>query len=165
MKQFYFVNLLLLLYFALLYFGLRVDIDRILRKKHSKTYIRKKKKGFWNYWGYRQIHSEHPMGSLYSINKIYLASLVTFAVMVLFTGYWAFMRIPVTCAAIAFTGIGTWCGMSASARRFQAEYGRKFVLYEKGSSWPKRPDSSILELLINLVPLLFIYVSNLSFAA
>lgn len=71
MLAYYFLTLLFLVLLAIIYFIFRGGVQTWLRmkKRLSKTHIRKLKKGVKNFWWYQALHAETGMGLLYPLNK------------------------------------------------------------------------------------------------
>ena len=71
MLAYYFQTLLFLVLLAIIYFIFRGGVQTWLRmkKRLSKTHIRKLKKGKKNFWWYQALHDEVGIGLLYPLNK------------------------------------------------------------------------------------------------
>ena len=55
--NYYTYNIICAIFAVFLYISFRFGVDSYLRvNKNSKTFIRKNKKGFLNYWFYKKIH-------------------------------------------------------------------------------------------------------------
>lgn len=86
--MFYGATILIVLFNLSIYFAFRGSIGDFLRyNKMSKTNIRKNKKGFKNYWFYRDINKIKPLGWVYYGNIIYLFLTLFYTVLALALGY------------------------------------------------------------------------------
>ena len=86
--MFYGVSILIVLYNLALFFNFRDGISDYLRlNKMSKTNIRKNKKGFKNYWFYRDINKIKSLGWMYYANIIYFIMTLVYTILGLSLGY------------------------------------------------------------------------------
>ena len=150
--MFYFCTILLILFHIFSYALFRSGIyDSLRLSKVSKTYIRKHRKGMANYWLYNEIHKEHPLGTGYTINLVFLAVLCMFALLSVGFSYLVFLRIPLASLSTLLCVIELpWFVWIARVDAL-TDYGRPFVL------WAKRRDnrgyySSLLILFAWIIP-------------
>lgn len=67
--NFYIYNLICAMVALFIYTSFRISINSYLRiNKNSKTYIRKSKKGFLNYWIYKKINDDIRLGYIFYLN-------------------------------------------------------------------------------------------------
>lgn len=80
--NFYIYNIICAIVAIFIYISFRVSITSYLRvNKNSKTYITKNKKGFLNYWIYKQINDDVKLGHVFYLN-IYLLTLTLLYVVI-----------------------------------------------------------------------------------
>ena len=157
--MFYFLNIVIVLYNLLLYGMFRSGIHDYLRlSKMSKTNIKKKTKGFWNYWLYVAVNREKPFGVLYYLNILYFFTGILFSVLALSIGFITALQPVVTAIGIILCVVQIPSMFLASMYSDKAEYGRYFVL------WAKRREqqtyhSSIVMMFPWIVTAVFIWAS------
>lgn len=80
--SFYAYNIICAVFAVFIYISFRFGVDSYLRvNKNSKTFIKKNKKGYLNYWFYKKIHAEVGLGRLYTLNiLIFILTIVYFFV-------------------------------------------------------------------------------------
>ena len=67
--NFYIYNLICAMFALFIYTSFRMSIHSYLRiNRNSKTYIRKSKKGFLNYWIYKKINDDVRLGYIFYLN-------------------------------------------------------------------------------------------------
>ena len=86
--MFYFFMIVIAFYNLLLYAIFRSGIYSYLRlSKMSKTYIKKNRKGFINYWLYYSINKQNSLGILYGLNLTFIIATVAFIIFTITVGY------------------------------------------------------------------------------
>lgn len=157
--MFYFINIIIALYGLLLYAVFRGGVYDYLRvRKMSKTYIRKSMKGFKNYWFYRLIHRENPMGLLYYLNILFFGAILLFVTVALLLGYVKSMRLVIFALSIVVCVIEIPAVWFSSAANYQAEFGKPFVLWVREKKTGKCR-SSLVDAFSWLVSVFLIYLS------
>ena len=103
--NFYVCNIICAVFAIFLYVSFRFGVDSYLRvNKNSKTFIRKSKKGYANYWLYKKIHSEIGLGHIYTLNLFLLILTVTYFCLVICLGWANFLSLPIAiCNALLCT--------------------------------------------------------------
>ncbi len=159
--MFYTMNFFLLVLFLIELAFLRSGIYAKLRlSKRSKTYIRKNSKGFLNYWTYKQINAEEPLGVIYYLNIAYLLCFVIFALVALGLGFLEVMKLPILVISAATAVVGMVCTIYASVYSSRADYGTGFVLLAQAKNQPKgKLFSSLGVWLFTAAPFLIIYLN------
>lgn len=143
--MFYVINLTIVAFSIFMYMMFRSGIYSYLRlSKTSKTYIRKNRKGFSNYWFYTKIHKEHSLGIMYYLNFIFLFGLLLFSLPTLCLGYLEFMRLPIIILSIMLAVIEVISSSIAIYYDTIEEFGTPFVLWQK-SKFMKRYTSSLID--------------------
>ena len=67
--NFHIYNVICSMVALFIYVSFRFGVDSYLRiNKNSKTYIRKNKKGYMNYWIYKKINDEVGLGYIFHLN-------------------------------------------------------------------------------------------------
>ena len=119
-------------YNLLLYTFFRSGIYSYLRlSKMSKTYIKKNRKGFINYWLYHSINKQHSLGILYGLNLIFLTMTVAFILFAITLGYIRILQPILFVFAILLCIIEIPCTIIASIHSNTEDYGRPFVFLAK----------------------------------
>lgn len=130
--MFYFLQIVIVLYNLLLYALFRGGIYHYLRlSKMSKTNIRKNQKDFADYWLYRSIHRQHPMGALYALNLVYLIATISCSVIVLAIGFIDTLQTFVWILSLVLCLIEIPAMAITSVYDCKAEFGQPFVLLRK----------------------------------
>lgn len=77
-----------------LYISFRFGVEHYLRyTKNSKTFIRKNKQGFLNYWFYCKMRSE--LKIFYNLNAALLPLTLVFTILTVSLGWLSFMQLPI----------------------------------------------------------------------
>ncbi len=129
---FYFFMIVIAFYNFWLYTVFRIGIYSYLRlSKMSKTYIKKNRKGFINYWLYHSIHKQNSLGHLYSLNLTFLIATVSFLLLAITLGYIRAMQPILLTFSILLCVIEIPCTIIASIHSNNEDYGKPFVLLAK----------------------------------
>lgn len=130
--MFYFLSIVILFYNLLLYASFRSGIYDYLRSaKMSKSNIRKKRKGFKNYWLYQSIHKERPLGVLYGLNYLFFIVTVLYSVLALALGFLKAFQPFLFGLSILLCWIEIPSTVIASVHRCNEEFGKPFVWLAK----------------------------------
>lgn len=157
--MFYFFNIVIVLYNLLLYAIFRGGVYDYLRlSKMSKTNIRKKRKGFWNYWLYLTVNREKPLGALFYLNILFFFTSIVFSGFTLCLGFIEVLGPLVTALAILLCAVQIPSMFLASIYSDKEEYGRCFVLLAKRKA-NRSYHSSLLTLFPWVVTVVFIWCS------
>ena len=157
--MFYFLHILIVFYNLFLYFVFRDGIYHYLRlTKMSKSYIKKKQKGYANYWLYRSIHRQHPMGILYRLNLVFLAATIICSVLIVALGFIKALQPFVLFVSLVLCLIEIPAMAIFSFYDCKAEFGQGFVLFRKRKE-SNGYYSSLFMILPWCVTAVWIYVS------
>ena len=130
--MFYFLQVIIVLYNLFLYAIFRGGIYQYLRlSKMSKTNIRKNQKDFADYWLYRSIHRQHPMGILYGLNLVFLMATISCSAIILVAGFIKVLQPFVWGISLILCLIEIPAVAIASFYDCKAEFGPSFVLLRK----------------------------------
>lgn len=89
MVTFYFLIWCFLLYLCIIYPFIRMAIKKMLRQRQiSKTTIKRSLTGFKNFWWYEKLHTEHNLGIVYRINKVFVTIMAVSVVLQCLLGWW-----------------------------------------------------------------------------
>lgn len=133
--DFYTCNLILSFFALLICFMFRFGVDDYLRyTKNSKTYIRKSKKGFVNFWFYKRMHSEKRMGYVFYLNILLLGLTPAYVLLAVSCGWIEIMQIPVSILSIALCIVQVPSIIFSNIYLSLEAYGVKLVLLKKFSS-------------------------------
>ena len=94
--SFYGWNIICAIFALFIYISFRWGVDSYLRVgKNSKTFIRKNKKGFLNYWLYKKINSELGLGRIYYLNIFLLVLTLLYCGTVFILGWIELLSLPI----------------------------------------------------------------------
>lgn len=94
--NFYALNIAYAFICLFIYVSFRMGIGSYLRyKKNSKTFIRKNKNGFLNYWTYKKLHKEINLGYVYYLNLILVILTPIYFLVAISFGWSDLMRLPI----------------------------------------------------------------------
>ena len=97
----------------------------------SKTYIKKNRKGFINYWLYYSINKQNSLGILYGLNLIFLIATFTFMVFVITLGFIEALQSILIVFSIVLCIIEIPCVIIASIHSNIEDYGKPFIFLAK----------------------------------
>ena len=100
--NFYVYNIICAMVALYIYISFRISITSYLRiNKNSKTYIKKSKKGFLNYWIYKQIHDDVQLGYIFYLNISVLVLTLVYVFLSVCFGWIKVLNLPIAiCNAI-----------------------------------------------------------------
>ena len=76
--SFHICNVICSIIALFIYISFRFGVDSYLRvNKNSKTYIRKSKKGYLNYWTYKKINEDIGLGNIFHLNVFLFMALLS----------------------------------------------------------------------------------------
>lgn len=161
--NFYAYNIICAIFAVFLYMSFRFGVDSYLRvNKNSKTFIRKNKKGYLNYWFYKKINSEIGLGHIYTLNIFLLILTATYFCLAICLGWAKFFSIPISiCNALL-------CTVQIPAIIFSDiywnldNYKKKFVIIAKNKAG--RGFHSSFYAIVQVIGLLAFAIYNISMA-
>lgn len=157
--MFYFFMIVIAFYNLLLYAIFRSGIYSYLRlSKMSKTYIKKNRKGFINYWLYHSINKQNSLGVLYGLNLTFLIATITFMIFAITLGYIKVMQPILFALSIVLCIIEIPCAIIASIHSNNEDYGKPFVFLAKRKHI-RGYTSSLIDWLSWSITAIFIYLS------
>ena len=157
--MFYFFMIVIAFYNLLLYAIFRSGIYSYLRlSKMSKTYIKKNRKGFINYWLYHSINKQNSLGVLYGLNLTFLIATITFMIFAITLGYIKILQPILFALSIVLCIIEIPCAIIASIHSNSEDYGKPFVFLAKRKHI-RGYTSSLIDWLSWSITALFIYLS------
>ena len=146
-------------YNLLIYAIFRSGIYSYLRlSKMSKTYIKKNRKGFINYWLYHSINKQNSLGVLYGLNLAFLIATITFMIFAITLGYIKVMQPILFALSIVLCIIEIPCAIIASIHSNNEDYGKPFVFLAKRKHI-RGYTSSLIDWLSWSITAIFIYLS------
>ena len=100
--NFYVCNIICAMVALYIYISFRISITSYLRiNKNSKTYIKKSKKGFLNYWIYKQINDDVQLGYIFYLNISVLVLTLVYVFLSVCFGWIKILNLPIAiCNAI-----------------------------------------------------------------
>ena len=155
------LNLILLMLGLYVYIFFRCGVYAYCRmSKMSKTYIRKNRKGYSNYWLYSRLHKKNDLGALYYLNLVYLFCLSAF--LIAFPFSWvSLFRIPVMVIGILLGAASIPVFIISLIYRNIESVGQAFVFFKvyKEYNGRSRSFATVLDWLVAFVPLaLYIFL-------
>ena len=157
--MFYFLHFIIVLYNILIYALFRGGITEYMRRlRISKSYIKKNKKGFLNYWFYRDINKDRPIGAVYYLNIIYLSLTAVYSLLAIVFGYMTALKPLLLILSIIICVLQIPAGIFDSVQNCMIEYNKPFVLIakKKGHTYYY---SSLFDMLSWCITAVFIYAS------
>ncbi len=124
----------------------------------SKSNIKKNRKGVLNYWLYRMINKQTPLGILYFLNYVFLIFTVVFTVLAIAVGFIKMFRPIVFVCSILLCLIEIPSTMLASIYSNKMEYGKSFVFLAK-RKYTRGYCSSLIDMFSWVITAMFIYLS------
>ena len=99
---FYVYNIICAMVALYIYISFRISMTSYLRiNKNSKTYIKKSKKGFLNYWIYKQINDDVQLGYIFYLNISVLVLTLVYVFLSVCFGWIKVLNLPIAiCNAI-----------------------------------------------------------------
>ena len=100
--NFYVFNIICAMVALHIYISFRISITSYLRiNKNSKTYIKKSKKGFLNYWTYKKINDDLRLGYIFYLNIAMLTLTLVYVFLSVCLGWIKVFNLPIAiCNAI-----------------------------------------------------------------
>ena len=130
--MFYFLMVAIAFYNLLLYAIFRDGIYSYLRlSKMSKTYIKKNRKGFINYWLYHSINKQNSLGILYGLNLAFFIATISFMLFAITLGYIRGLQPILFVFSVVLCVIEIPCMIIASIHSNKEDYGKPFVFLAK----------------------------------
>ena len=130
--MFYFFMVVIAFYNLLLYSIFRGGIYSYLRlSKMSKTYIKKNRKGFINYWLYHSINKQNSLGILYGLNLAFFIATISFMLFAITLGYIRGLKLILLAFSVVLCVIEIPCVIIADIHEKKANYGKPFVFLAK----------------------------------
>ena len=146
-----FINAIALFFYLLMYFTFRDGV-----KIACRISLKKKLKGFKNYWWFESLRKIKHLGRFYVINKIFVCLYALAVIVTVPLSFFASFRVVV----IAFNVIigtalipMTLFGVIKSNKK---EFGRSFVWLKIRTDGTKKLYSSVLDICCSLLPIFFI---------
>ena len=157
--MFYFLIIIIALYNLLLYANFRSGIYSYLRlSKMSKTYIKKNRKGFINYWLYHSINKQNSIGILYVLNLVFFITTAAFLLFAITLGYIKVLQPILLSFSTLLCVIEIPCVIIASIHSNIEDYGQPFIVFAKRKYF-RGYTSSLIDWLSWLMTAFLIYLS------
>ena len=140
--NFYVCNIICAMVALYIYISFRISITSYLRvNKNSKTYIKKSKKGFLNYWIYKHINDDVRLGYIFYLNISMLVLTLVYVFISVCFGWIKVLNLPIAicnailCAAqipaIIFSDM--YCNLEYYKKKFVIL--AKNITYNKDNQW------------------------------
>lgn len=155
--DFYWLNILLSFFAAILYASFRSGIYAYLRlSKNSKTFIKKSKKGFLNFWFYKKLKRE--LGYAYHLNLTLFFGTVAYTLIALSLAWIEILHLPIAIIYALLCTLQITTQIFSDINYNKHEYGTPFILWRKGKAGRVR--SSIQDIIV-IIGLIAFAVSNI----
>lgn len=133
--NFYAYNIICSAFAVFIYITFRLGVNSYLRvHKNSKTFIRKNKKGYSNYWLYKKLHAEVGLGYVYTLNLLLLILTVVYVFSVVFLGWAEFFSMPIAICNAALCIAQIPAILFSDVYWNLEHYEKRFVILEKHKS-------------------------------
>ena len=161
--NFHIYNVICSMVALFIYISFRFGVDSYLRvNKNSKTYIRKNKKGYLNYWIYKKINEDIGLGHIFYLNVFLLVLTPLYSIVSICFGWVDLLAVPIAVCNV----ILCICQIPAiifSDTYWNLEYyKKKFVILTKSKSG--RGFHSSFYMIFEILGLLAFAVYNISLA-
>ncbi len=133
--NFYPYNIICSAFAVFVYVTFRMGVNSYLRvHKNSKTFIRKNKKGYSNYWLYNKLHAEVGLGYIYTLNILLIVLTAVYLFSVVCLGWAEFFSIPIATCNAALCAVQIPAILFSDVYWNLEHYGKRFVMLEKNKS-------------------------------
>ncbi len=150
--DFYLLNILLSFVSVGLYVSFRIGVNPYLRlNKISKNFIKKKTKGFRNYWFYSSLKQE--LGYIYYLNFILISGTVTYLLLAVTLGWSKVLHFPIATLNALLCTVQIPALIFSDINCNKDEYGTPFIIWRKSRSG--RWYSSIQDIIVILALIAF----------
>ena len=157
--MFYWMQIIFSLYSLLMYAIFRGGIYSHLRlRKISKTAIERNRKGFRNYWLYRDIQKNYGLGFIYGLNMTYFWGWLVHLSMALLAIAFSWLELPLFICSCLLCLLEIPAVIFASVNENRAEFGNAFVLLAMTKETGKL-NSSLIDLFSWVFPIVLVYLS------
>ena len=99
--------------------------------KNSKSYIRKSKKGYLNFWIYKKIHAEVKLGYVFYLNAFLLSLTLIYTVTAVGFGWIKALRLPIAICNLLLCAVQIPAAVFSEIYNNLEEYGKRLVLLTK----------------------------------
>ena len=161
--NFYVYNVICAMVAIYIYISFRISITSYLRvNKNSKTYIKKSKKGFLNYWTYKKINDDVQLGYIFYLN---ISMLVLTLVYVFLSGYFGWAKIlylPIAICNVLLCIVQIPAIIFSDVYWNLENYNKKFVVLERNKGY--RGFHSSFYAIIGILGILVFAIYNMCLA-
>jgi hypothetical protein len=150
--------------FALIIYGLfRCSVYSYLRvKRKSRTFIRKSKNGYLNYWIYKEINDNVGLGYVFYLNILLLALTLLYFLLAVALGWIGFLSLPIAICNVMLCIVQVPSIIFSDIYSNLELYKKKFVLFAIPPTGGRRRSS--LSVIFMAGSLLFFAVYNIYLA-
>lgn len=133
--NFHIYNVICAMVAIFIYISFRVSITSYLRvSKNSKTYIKKSKKGFLNYWIYKQINNDIQLGNIFHLNISLLILTLLYVVLSVCFGWIKILSLPIAICNVILCVAQIPAIMFSDIYWNLENYKKKFVILAKNKA-------------------------------
>ena len=130
--NFYIYNIICAMIAIFIYTSFRVSVNCHLRiNKHSKTYIKKSKKGFLNYWIYRKINNDCRLRYIFYLNIALLLVTLIYVFLSVCFGWAEIFHLPIAVCNVVLCVLQIPAIIFSDISWNLENYKRKFVIFIK----------------------------------
>ena len=150
--DFYLLNILLSFISVGLYASFRIGVKPYLKlNKISKSFIKKRTKGFRNYWFYSSLKQE--LGYVYYLNIILISGTATYSLLAVTLGWSEVLHFPIAVLNALLCTIQISALIFSDISCNKDEYGTPFIIWRKSRSGRGR--SSVQDIIAILALIAF----------
>ncbi len=133
--NFYIYNLICAMFALFIYTSFRTSIHSYLRiNRNSKTYIRKSKKGFLNYWIYKKINYDVRLGYIFYLNISLLILTLLYVFFSVCFGWIKILSLPIAICDVMLCAAQIPAIVFSDVYWNLEYYQKKFVILAKKKS-------------------------------
>ena len=159
---FYLLNLFYAFFGIFNYIGFRIGVTAYLRhRKRSKTFIKKSKKGFANYWFYKKLHGELDLGAIYYLNLLLLIFTPMHFAFTVSCGWSDSFRFPIAVVSTVLCAVQIPSVVICQIYENYEQYGQAFVLLRRRENMGY--DSSLVYL-VEIMAMIAFVIYNFTIA-
>ena len=134
--NFYVYNIICAIVAIYIYISFRISITSYLRvNKNSKTYIKKSKKGFLNYWTYKKIKDDLRLGYIFYLNIAMLTLTLVYAFLSVCFGWIKILNLPIAICNVLLCIVQIPASIFSDMYWNLEHYKKKFVILAKNITY------------------------------
>ena len=134
--NFYVYNIICAMVAIYIYISFRISITSYLRvNKNSKTYIKKSKKGFLNYWTYKKINDDVQLGYIFYLNIYMLILTLVYVFLSGCFGWAKILYLPIAICNVLLCIVQIPAIIFSDVYWNLENYNKKFGVFERNKGY------------------------------